>query len=78
MLGNPEAIFSSLKQLNLKDTQLNGADMQCLAEAIRPNQLPVLQLLFEKVHLDDLDLYVTTFAALVNVSLTLIISIETY
>ena len=31
----------------------------------------------EKVHLDDLDLYVVTFAAFCNVSLTLIISIET-
>ena len=32
----------------------------------------------EKVHLDDLDLYVITFACVSNISLTLIISIETY
>ena len=34
--------------------------------------------LIEKVHLDDLDLYVITFCCVSNVSLTLIISIETY
>ena len=35
--------------------------------------------MIEKVHLDDLDLYVITFIALAtNVSFTLIISIETY
>ena len=34
--------------------------------------------LIEKVHLDDLDLYVLTFIAVSNVSFTLIISIETY
>ena len=32
----------------------------------------------EKVHLDDLDLYVITFCCVSNISLTLIISIETY
>ena len=34
--------------------------------------------LIEKVHLDDLDLYVVTFCCVSNVSLTLITSIETY
>ena len=35
--------------------------------------------MIEKVHLDDLDLYVITFIAFSNnVRLTLIISIETY
>ena len=37
-----------------------------------------LHFLIEKVHLDDLDLYVITFCCVSNVSLTLIISIETY
>ena len=32
----------------------------------------------EKVHLDDLDLYVIMFCCVSNISLTLIISIETY
>ena len=35
-------------------------------------------ILIEKVHLDDLDLYVITFCCVSNISLTLIISIETY
>ena len=35
-------------------------------------------LLIEKVHLDDLDLYVITFCCVSNISFTLIISIETY
>ena len=59
LLGNSEAIFSSLKQLNLKDTQLNGADMQCLAEVMRHNQLPVLQLL--RLHTTERDSLVYLF-----------------
>ena len=34
--------------------------------------------MIEKVHLDDLDLYVITFSCVSNVRFTLIISIETY
>ena len=40
--------------------------------------LKVHMRVLEKVHLDDLDLYVITFCYVSNVSLTLIISIETY
>ena len=37
-----------------------------------------LNILIEKVHLDDLDLHVIMFCCVSNISFTLIISIETY
>ena len=71
--------FEELKEKYPKVFSLNNEDIRCTQLVTMDIDMgdspPVL---IEKVHLDDLDLYVITFCCVSNISFTLIISIETY